>query len=349
METEPERQEAKFSGCLLSGAIGDALGVPRTGMTRAALREAGIQREFAPAEHVRSLLLPLGELGEAEAGDPLQPGQWTDKTQLMLALAETLVEEGGLFVPEAWAYKLVRWVNLEPRAPGLSTLQAALQLRSGGIEWDEAADPEGAGCGPAMRVAPVGLRYADEPERRRLVAVQQAQVTHGHPDAQAAALAVAEAVARALPMTPEEIAAWDGVAFLGTLAEIVREESADYAEFARCLTLAQTLLADDVETETAIRVLGVSAWSREAVPCALYCVARAPADLETLLLNAVNLTGGAVDCIAAIVGAVGGALHGVDALPQRWRAGVEEAQRIVLTARALFTRDVSLLPLPESS
>ena len=339
-------QEEKFIGCLLGGAIGDALGMPWEGKTRAEIAAAGPQRDFAPATQTAPLLLPLAEQGEAELGDLLGPGQWTDDTQLMLALAETLVEEGGLFVPEAWAHKLVRWINGEPRAPGVSTLQAALQLRTGGVEWDEAADPEGAGCGPAARVAPVGLFYADDPALRRYAAITQAQVTHGHPDAHAAALAVAEAVALALPLSAAELGERGGEAFLGALAERVRAESPAYAEFTRCLQLAQALLADDVETEAAIRVLGVSAWSREAVPCALYCVARAPADFETLLLNAVNLTGGAVDSIAAIAGAVGGALHGVERIPQRWRAEIEEASRLIETARALFYRDASYLPLP---
>jgi ADP-ribosylglycohydrolase len=337
--------EEKFSGCLLGGAIGDALGMPWEGKTRAALQEIGLQSDFVSSERVHSLVLPLNEHGETESGNLLAAGQWTDKTQLMLALAETLVEEGGLFVPEAWAHKIVRWVNMEPRAPGLSTLQAALQLRTGGVEWDEAADPEGAGCGPAARVAPIGLLLADDPERRRDAAVQQAQVTHGHPDAHAASLAVAEAVAWAVPRSVESLSAGSGVELLGMLVEIVHAESAAFAEFARCLQLAQTLLADEVDTETAIRVLGVSAWSREAVPCALYCVARTLTDFETSLIRAVNLTGGATDSIGAIAGAVGGALYGIEGIPLRWRAGVEEAPRIVAISRALTYRDVSLLPI----
>lgn len=328
--------EDRFTGCLLGGAIGDALGMPVEGLTRDEIAQLGVIRDFMPSRGAAPVEIPLSALGDSQMGDPLKPGQWTDDTQLSLALAVCLLEEGGLFIPEAWAHKLVRWLNASPRNPGLSTLQAAIQLRTSAVMWDESADPEGAGCSPASRVAPIALLFTNATERRR-AALLQAQVTHGHPDAQAAALAVSEAVARALEMTPASLAEDGGATLLDSLAATVESESSAFAEFARCLRLAQTLLADNVETETAIRVLGVSAWSREAVPCALYCVARLPADFETLLLTTVNQTGGAVASIAAIAGAVGGALHGLPGIPARWLAGVEEAERLADTARHLYT------------
>lgn len=327
--------ETKTIGCLFGLAIGDALGMPLTGRTRAEIAEIGPVSEFLPSEQTAPVMLPLTALADPEEDDPLGPGQWTDDTQLALALAESLVEEGGLLVPDTWAHALVRWLNSAPRGPGLSSLEAAVQLRTGGALWDEAADPEGGGCGAATRAAPIALAYPTDTETRRRCAVLQALVTHGHPDAQAAALATAEAVAYALPYRPATLAQWNGVAFLQHLIDAVRGRSAEFDEFARCLELAQTLLLDGVDTETAVRVLGVSAWAREAVPTALYLCARQPEDFETLLLSAVNLTGGAVESIAAIVGAVGGALHGVTALAGRWRRGVEDGARLLETALAL--------------
>lgn len=326
----------RFVGCLLGAAIGDALGIPGTGRTKPAGVETGALPEYADAPDARAFVLPLQEQGDSEMGDSLTAGQWSDDTQLTLALAETLAEEAGLFIPEAWQYKLVRWLSSEPRAPGLSSLHAAMQFRMGGFEWNEAADPEGAGCGAATRVAPVGLLYARDPLARRAVAVTQAQMTHGHPDASAAALAVAEAVAAAIAMTAEDLAAWDGIRFLDSLREKVERASPEYAEFANCIKLAGRLLEDDVETATAIRVLGVSAWSREAVPCALYIVARTPGSFEAMMADAVGLTSNAVESIATLVGAIGGALHGEAAVPLPWLEGLEEAGRITEVAEALF-------------
>jgi ADP-ribosylglycohydrolase len=331
----PDHRESKFIGCLLGGAIGDALGMGFIGWTRAQLARSGEQHDFRGSTETAPISVPFADFGDPEFDDPLGPGQWTDDTQLTLALAETLIEEAGMLVPEAWAHKLVRWLNDYPRAPGLSTLQAAIQLRTGGVLWDEAADPDGAGCGAATRVSPVALFYADDPDRRRYAALLQAQITHGHPDAHAAAFVVAEAIAQVLPLTVETLPDWNGTAFLSNLISLVRAASPDFTNLAQCLELSLSLLRDNVEPEAAIQAIGVTAWSREAVPCALYCVARFPQDFERLLVNAVNLSGGATESIGSLVGAIGGALHGIDTIPLRWKAGVEEAPRLLQTAQAL--------------
>ncbi len=353
---------AKYTGCLLGGAIGDALGMPFAGSPADATgttgeieartdagitagmeskgvlaeseTESGVSEDFLPGREIAPLTIPLAEMGEPERGEILQAGQWTDDTQLTLALAETLLEERGQFVPEAWAHALVRWLNDAPRGPEPTTLQAALQLRTGAA-WDEVSEPDEAGCGPAARVAPIALAFPD-PALRRNFARLQAQVTHGHPDAQAGAFVVAEAIALALPVTPDALADWSGPAFLETLAERTRAESPDFEAFARVLDLALALLTDGVATETALRVLGGSAWAREAVPCALYCVASHPQNLETILLTAGRRTGANGDSIGAMAGAIGGALHGASGLPLRWRLGVEQAERIESVARDLF-------------
>ena len=326
---------SKYTGCLLGAAIGDALATPFAGLSIDEIARVGTAGEFAPAREARSFFIPIGELGDAEIGDKLAPGEWTEDVQLMLALADALLEENGAFIPEAWAHSLVRWLNSEPRSPGVSSLQTAIQLRTSGMLWDEAADPEGAGCGAAARVPPVALLFPTQPEPRADAAVTQAQVTHEHPDAQAAALAVAEAIAFLLPLDHSDLADWDGSAFLTVLIDRIEARSPHFAEFARCLVLARTLLDDKVEFATAVRVLGVSGWSREAVPCALFCVAHSPHDLEALLRQVVALTAGSTEAIACMVGALAGALHGLDAVPMHWRAGVESGQSILSTARAL--------------
>jgi len=326
---------AKYTGCLLGAAIGDALATPYTGLTVEQVAESGRGGEFQAARVARSFIIPIGELGEAEEGDKLEAGQWTEDVQLMLALAEALIDENGAFIPEAWAHSLVRWLNGEPRSPGISTLQTAIQLRTSGVQWDEAADPEGAGCGAAARVPPVALLLPTKTKQRDGVALTQAQVTHEHPDAQAAALAIAEAIALLLPLDASAVAQWDGSAFLAALIAHVEGESPQFTEFARCLALAQSLLDDKVELTTAVRVLGTSGWSREAVPCALFCLAHSPHDFEALLRRTVALTSEYTEAIACMVGALAGAMHGLDAVPLHWRAGVEDAQSILATARTL--------------
>src|SRR5690348_1420360 len=104
-------REEKFIGCLLGEAVGDALAAPLIGLERSEIAALGDRRDLAPAPQAKTVFVPVAELGDAEFGDPLEPGQWTNCTQLTLALAETLAEEGRLLVPDAWAHKLVRWLN----------------------------------------------------------------------------------------------------------------------------------------------------------------------------------------------------------------------------------------------
>jgi ADP-ribosylglycohydrolase len=279
-----------------------------------------------------TVVVPVGELGTSQIGQPLAAGQWTEDTQLMLALADSLIEEGGYFIPESWSHALVRWVNDEPRQQGISSIQAALQLRTGGVFWDESADPEGAGSGPAARAAPIGLLFCSEKgsEDRRSSAVIQAQVTHGHPDAQAAALAMAEAIAILTAISPADLAAWHGVGFLRALTDVLAGVSERFEDFGRCISVAANLLADGVERADAIRVIGSTGWCREAVPCALYILASSPQDsAESLISDSVRMTGGATDTIGTMVGALVGALHGVEALPKRWRGELEGYDHIV--------------------
>src|SRR5580700_6926346 len=119
--------QSKFRGCLVGAAIGDALGMGYVGCTAADIQARGGGREFMPGDiSTVTVVVPVGELGTSQIGQPLASGQWTEDTQLMLAMAESLIEEGGVFVPESWSHALVRWVNDEPRQPGISSIQAAL-------------------------------------------------------------------------------------------------------------------------------------------------------------------------------------------------------------------------------
>lgn len=326
-------------GCIFGLAIGDALGMPFVGMTREQIREAGGANQFMPARGIAPTLIPLTAVGDVEQEDALAAGQWTDDTQLALALADTLIEERGLLVQDAWAYKIVRWLNEAPRAPGLSLVHAAIQLRTAGAEWDEAADPDGAGCGAATRVAPIALVFAgdgpEETQARQRAAMLQAMVTHGHPDAQGAAVAVAEAVAYALCSREQPGFAWTGQGMLEHTIDALRKSEHSYPDVVRCLELALQLLADGIDTAVAVRVLGVSAWALEAVPSALFLAARFGKDFATLLSAAAGETGDATESIAAIAGAVGGVLCGVEAIPGEWRRRVEDPARLAATGLQL--------------
>jgi len=108
-------------------------------------------------------------------------------------------------------------------------------------------------------------------------------------------------------------------------------------------------LARDLPAAEACAVFGGSAFVLEAVPCALYVLARHGDDPEAAIAHAAaGATAG--DTVGAIVGAAVGALHGVEALPARWREGLPgrttadddgAVWRLIEAARARLTGGVS--------
>ncbi len=326
-----ERRD-QFAGALLGCAIGDALGAPYATIPERTKEEPARPCGFAPAPDLLAYIIPVADLGDESSSEPLGAGEWTEDTQLMLALSHSLLEEHGSFVPDAWAHALARWANGAPRAPGASSLWAALQLRAGGMEWDEAADPEGGGAGPAARAAPAALLWLHSPQTRRKVAIAQASATHGNPDAWAAAVAVTEAIVLAASRPESDF--WASGEAIGNIAGTLEGEDERFQEMARCLRIAGNLLADRAPTADALRALGLSGWSREAMPAALFCVGRA-SSFEEACCTATT-AGGASDCIGAIAGAVAGARFGVEGIPRHWREEVEGADIILLTADRLY-------------
>lgn len=188
--------EAHFRGCLLGGAVGDALGAPVEFMS---LRE--IRSRFGSAG-VTDLAPAYGRIGAI-----------TDDTQMTLWTAESLLrgehrgrERGILHVPSMVHHAYLRWLKTqgmtsrdegfglatesEPRgwligvkalhacrAPGNTCISALVSPGMGTIEQPK---NDSKGCGGVMRVAQIGL-YEQNPERAFDLACEIAAITHGHP------------------------------------------------------------------------------------------------------------------------------------------------------------------------
>lgn len=156
---------ARYRGCLLGLAIGDAVG------TALEFQAPGT---FQP-------------LTDMVGGGPfrLKPGQWTDDTSMAMCLAESLLECGG-FDPIDQLRRYVRWWreghwSSTGRCFDIgNTTRAALQeFEETGRPYCGSSSVRSAGNGSIMRLAPVALFYA----RRRDVAVARAgessRTTHG--------------------------------------------------------------------------------------------------------------------------------------------------------------------------
>lgn len=156
-------------------AIGDAYG-------------AGF--EYAPPSFVARHNTLAGYVQHPTHTD-IKPGDYTDDTQMTLAIAELLVE-GAEWTPLNLADRFVEVFHRDQRTGYAGGFHAFLRSVTSGREFLDRIRPDSDKSGAAMRVAPVGL-LSSVAEVRHHAAVQ-ARVTHDTPagveSAEAAALAV---------------------------------------------------------------------------------------------------------------------------------------------------------------
>jgi ADP-ribosylglycohydrolase len=310
--------EARVLGCVLGGAVGDALGAPFEGLWARSIPEA-------------SLLLE--EYAEFE-GFPR--GQYTDDTQLTVATLRSIVRLGRLDHADV-ARSIARlWRSQEVVGPGGACTAAADRLLAGG-HWTECGAPVGqAGNGTAMRTAAPGLYFLARPADLVGAVADLSRITHQDPRSVAGGVAVASA-ARLLAARP-------GV----ETAELCEAVSADirplHAGFADLIAGLPARLSGDLAG-----VLDYVAWSggeaREfdeviitpyvvpTVLAAFWAVARHPSSWPGAVAAAIGL-GGDVDTLGAIVGGLMGARLGLEAVPDHLVSGVLDSARI----RELATR-----------
>jgi ADP-ribosylglycohydrolase len=301
----------RWQGAVVGLAVGDALGFPV---------------EFIGSEETRRRYGPQGVTDFVPPrSHPL--GTYTDDTQMSLAVAGALVRAGADSdddVLSAIAEGLLKWAESpeNDRAPGSTTMSACRRLAAG-RSWQESGIPESKGCGSTIRTAPIGLYYHRDRERLMRVAGRSSAITHGHPCAVAGAVANALAVTLALADTPPD-------AFLPAIIEATEGLSDEFAAKMRQVPGTLSMAPDG-----AFDVLGDAWVAEEAMACALYCFLRSPRDYASTVLTAANASGDS-DSVACIAGGISGAYNGLQAIPERWRTGVENAAGLLETADRLW-------------
>ena len=319
---------SKFRGCMLGGAVGDALGAPV---------------EFMSATAIRSRYGALG-ISDFDAAYG-QVGAITDDTQMTLFTAEGILRAWlrstargicGWNSVIANAYQ--RWlltqseIVLDPvrhrdiptdgwlfsieqlhsrRAPGRTCISALRTTPRG-----QPATNSSKGCGGVMRVAPAGLfgwhfrRDGALADTFRL-GNDAAALTHGHPTGHLSAGVFAVLIHRLLDGASIDTALDDAIALLVTRPG--HEETLAALNAARALARASATA--DIET------LGQGWIAEEALAMSVYA-SLVSTDFESGVRLAVNHSGDS-DSTGAITGNLLGAIHRVEAIPDRWLDAVE--------------------------
>ncbi len=248
-------------------------------------------------------------------GLPGPPWQWSDDTEMALSVYELVVRHGAIDQARLAAAFASRH---DPARGYGANMHQQLRLLRAGIPWQTAAraafDGQGSyGNGAAMRIAPLGAYFADDPDHVVAQARLASEVTHAHPEGVAGGIAVA--VAAALAATQPSL---EGSAFLEAVCARVPE-----GEVAAGIRAALQL-PPRAGWRTAVRRLGngsrVSA--QDTVPFALWCAARHLRDYQAALWQTVQ-GGGDTDTTCAMVGGIVAARVGRAGIPQAWLAARE--------------------------
>jgi ADP-ribosylglycohydrolase len=336
---------SRFVGCLLGGALGDALGYPIE-----FLRTAEIERVLGRTAPPR---LPSAPGARA----PI-----SDDTQMTLFSAEGLIRawrresDRDLRSPEAvllGAYQ--RWLSTQTgsgaerwsdpqergwlldvpelraqRAPGSTCLSALEQsLETHRVPSIRARPNDSKGCGAIMRSAPFGLVAADAEQAFRR-ACDAAVLTHGHPSGYLAAgyfAVVVNRLARDVPLDESMRIADD----------LLRHER-EGAEVAGAVEAARTAAVSEAPFPAVIERLGGGWVAEEALAIALLCALRAAGrtPMSTTLWRAAA-HGGDSDSAGSLTGNLLGANLGVEGLPPLWLDDLELREVIERVARDLHT------------
>ncbi|MGE6384750.1 ADP-ribosylglycohydrolase family protein [Pseudomonas sp. NPDC078416] len=308
----------RIKGCLLGGAVGDALGAPVEFLAWTDIKKAyGVNgiTDFAPAYGVQ--------------------GAITDDTQMMLFTAEGLLRafvrgssRGICHVPSVIHHALLRWLLTQDypsamavertgwlisntelwsrRAPGKTCLQSLRAAK----HFGELAENDSKGCGAVMRVAPCAFfgnafEYASESGR----------LTHGHPSGYLAAGVFADILQRMADRS-------------ASLEHALTESLARYGDvdgMDEVRTALERVLFFFYEgfrpTPERIASFGGGWVAEEALAIGVWCALSAR-DLEEGVIMSVNHDGNS-DSTGAIAGHLLGIQFGSAAIPSRWYERLE--------------------------
>ena len=163
MEGGARSLDDRFRGCLLGLAIGDALGGLFEGQDADAIRSRCPTVE-ALVDYPRDVLW------------------YTDDTQMTIGVAEVLAADGEIVEGRLREAFVSHYVPSRGYGRGARAVLEAMERGEDHAEVAERYFPGGSfGNGAAMRVAPVGLLFRDDPSRLREQAQLSARPTHRHP------------------------------------------------------------------------------------------------------------------------------------------------------------------------
>lgn len=314
----------KFRAALLGAGVGNALGFPYGGSSRTFLVALGGEVVESFAKH-RSGYHPTG--------------QYSLDMQLLLGTLRALVSVGGIEgqkVVDEWL-PLWRENRVLRRPPELESRMRVLMSKPN--SWQNNANEPGV-CGNDTILCAVasGLWNYDQPDRLVDQALEIASITHEDPSVRSAHCALAAAIAYNL--THQDLILGE---FIDCVAGTAGEIDSALGEQIRSLPLLLTLNEDEAFDRllslsgglASQPSVGIPALATPSLLSSFYYFLRSPGDvMETL--HGCLLVGGAVETVASIGGALGGALQGDEGLSTSLVNGLLDGEMISRTGDRIY-------------
>lgn len=298
----------RYRGALLGLAAGDALGTTL---------------EF----HTPGSFQPIDDI---VGGGPfrLQPGEWTDDTSMALCLAASLIERRA-FDPVDQLERYVRWhregyLSSNGRCfdIGNTTHAALTRFERTHQPYCGSTDPQAAGNGSIMRLAPVPLFFARAPEQAIHYSGESSRTTHG------ARVCI-------------DACRYLGALIVGAVCGASKEELLGcrycpvpgYWELYPLSPEIDKVAQGCYKWRQPPEIHG-SGYVVKSLEAALWAFHRSDSFREGALLAA-NL-GDDADTTAAVYGQLAGAYYGEQGIPESWRAKLALRETIISFADQLY-------------
>lgn len=268
-----------------------------------------------------------------------KPAPGTDDTEFALLTAQTLIKTKGKLtdadVLEAWRTHVLPLSEL--KRGGASEREAAANIRRGVLPpLSGIYNSHYMSDGAAMRVTPIGIACAGDPEQAAHLADIESRISHSR-DGLWSAQAVAAAVAVA--MTGASV---DDI--IHTAINVTPTDS--WMRFT--LTKAMSIVSEKKNLEDSWKPLHDALWTEyksvapEAVASALAVFKLTEGDFKRGIIYSGNF-GRDADTISAIVGAISGAMNGMNHIPPAWVDKVRLTTGVCLP----FTKGMDLFDIAD--
>lgn len=341
--------QQRFIGCLIGGAMGDAMGFEVKAMTleqiKRAFGKSGITK-MTPSKITKNMRisdetqLTLFTLHGIMWGDFLggKSGISNYTTYVFYAYQQWLYTQMSTIASVDYQWILDNERNNFPcefldikelfkkRSPSkvlINTLMTSAEMNYGKI-INRINDNKNA---DSIRTSAAGLYFYTDPERAFRMGADFGGITHSHPTGYLAAGCFSSIISFILAGETIEQAVLD------TLKQVKNYDG--FEECFKAMDDALGLLDEETKPMDAVALLGDGKTAESALAIGIYCACCHSINPENAILLAVNQDGNS-DACGHICGSLVGAYKGINALPEKWNKQLQFSQLITKKAKELY-------------